>query len=93
MLGRGQVGEGAAPACVRGWSDAWQSPWIECPATKDTLRIVVWYDDANSTAAKAALAKKLQLGGIGLFSAEMAGAIGSVGADQAWAALEAFRGR
>lgn len=87
-----QVGEGAAPACVRGWSDAWQSPWIECPATKDTLRTVVWYDDANSTAAKAALAKKLQLGGIGLFSAEMAGAIGSVGADQAWAALGAFRG-
>ena len=52
--------------------------------------LLLWISVAK---AKAALAKKLQLGGIGLFSAEMAGAIGSVGADQAWAALEAFRGR
>ena len=81
---------GAGAGCVRGWSDVWQSPWMDCPATKDTLRTVVWYDDANSTTAKASLARKLQLGGIGLFSAEMAGPINSADARQTWAALGAF---
>ena len=80
----GSGGDGDTAGCVRGWSDLWQSPWRECPhglTGQDTLRTVVWYDDANSTALTAALAKKLKLGGsdcsrlkwLGLLTARMRG--------------------
>lgn len=75
--------------CARGWSDQWGSPYIDCRASAATggVRTVTWYDDANSTALKAGLAKRLGLGGVGVFTAEMAGAITEPLAQRTWGAL------
>ena len=75
--------------CARGWSDQWGSPYIDCRASAATggVRTVTWYDDANSTALKAGLAKRLGLGGVGVFTAEMAGAVTEPLAQRTWGAL------
>ena len=49
------------------------------------------YDDANSTRLKVKLAMEHRLGGVGIFSAEMAGFLGTQMATEAWGAVEAFR--
>ena len=76
--------------CVRRWSESWSSPYMDC-SPKSGPRVQTWYDDANSTALKVALANRLQLGGVGIFTAEMAGSIKGEQARQAWDALTSFR--
>ena len=49
------------------------------------------YDDANSTRLKVKVAMEHRLGGVGVFSAEMAGLLGTHMATEAWRAVEVFR--
>jgi GH18 family chitinase len=91
--------------CVRGWSEAARSPWIDCPSAvlgrpmSSTAGFVsgggahtqTWYDDANSTRLKVKLAVERGLGGVGIVSAEMAGFLGTKTARDAWRSVEEFR--
>jgi hypothetical protein len=91
--------------CVRGWSEAANSPWIDCPSAAlgrpinsttgitaaGAARTQTWYDDANSTRLKVKLAMERGLGGVGVFSAEMAGLLGTRTAREAWGAVGEFR--
>ena len=82
--------------CTRSWNAVAGSPAMDCPATATMPRSQTWYDDANSTRLKVALADELNLGALGLFSGEMAGDLNFVdGTDvaEAWAAISEFKGR
>ena len=61
-----------------------------CRTGARTHARTIRYDDAQSIALKVGLARDLHLS-IGLFSAEMAGAVDGTG-KAAWDALRAFRG-
>ena len=89
------LADSATNGCVRGWSEEAGSPWMDCPAAAGSsisggVRTQVWYDDANSTRLKVELALQLGLGGIGVYSAEMAGVIGEADSNEAWKAVSLF---
>ena len=73
----------AATGCTTQWSDEWQSPFYECVGSAPGNRTQGWFDDARSTRAKVALARRLGLGGWGVFDADQ---VGDDVADM-WAAL------
>ena len=95
---RAKLRDAAATGCTRGWDEGAGSPWMDCPATAAAPRTQTWYDDANSTRLKVALAGRLGLGGVGAFSAEMAGDPTAAGNQEedavkaVWAALSSFGG-
>jgi spore germination protein YaaH len=94
---RARLRSARTTGCSRGWDERAGSPWMDCPATATVPRTQTWYDDENSTRLKVELADRLGLGGIGVFSAEMAGDPTTVGDEEAvkaaWAALSRFNGR
>jgi hypothetical protein len=76
------------------------SPYLNCPRGAEpypgTKRdgyaegwTQTWYDDANSTKLKVAAAKRLGLGGVGVFTAENVG--GGEKTLPMWAALKSFK--
>ena len=94
---RARLRAAATTGCARGWDEVAGSPWMDCPATAAAPRTQTWYDDENSTRLKVELADRLGLGGVGVFSAEMAGDPATVGDEEAvkaaWAAISSFHGR
>ncbi len=90
--------------CVRSWSEQHSSPYMDCPASSlgpyppfrisppagKPLRTQTWYDDANSTRLKAAMAKNLGLGGVGTFTGENVGPSSNGWSVAYWKALTAF---
>jgi di-N-acetylchitobiase len=73
----------ASLRCTLGYDTTWQSPFYDCGA--GAARTQGWYDDPRSTRAKVAMARKLGLGGWGVFTTGDAG-VGDAAA-QMWTAL------
>jgi GH18 family chitinase len=90
--------------CRKEWSDEFSSPYINCPSSYEplpdgkkqfpwvgpptTYTTQSWYDDARSTLLKVKAAKKLGLGGVGVFTGE---GVAKDGAGEYWDALASFK--
>jgi spore germination protein YaaH len=73
----------SSSGCVKHWDDVAGSPYLDCRIGQAHSQ--TWYDDARSTALKVALARRLGLRGVGVFTGEAVGS--GHAAQQMWNAL------